>query len=31
MILFFSILVFEIAAPGKDFEVYNEGHFTRKK
>ena len=23
--------VFEIAAPGKDFEVYSEGHFKRKK
>lgn len=26
-----SILVFEIAAPGKEFEVYSEGHFKRKK
>ena len=23
--------VFEIAAPGKDFEVYSEGHFKRRK
>lgn len=23
--------VFEIAEPGKDFEVYSEGHFKRKK
>jgi len=23
--------VFEIAAPGKEFEVYSEGHFRRKK
>jgi hypothetical protein len=23
--------VFEIAEPGKDFELYSEGHFKRKK
>ena len=23
--------VFEIAEPGKDFEIYSEGHFKRKK
>ena len=23
--------VFEIAEPGKDFEIYSEGHFRRKK
>jgi len=23
--------VFELAGPGKDFEVYSEGHFKRKK
>lgn len=23
--------IFEIAPPGKDFELYNEGHFKRKK
>jgi hypothetical protein len=23
--------LFEIAEPGKDFEVYSEGHFKRKK
>jgi hypothetical protein len=25
------IEVFEIAEPGKDFELYSEGHFKRKK